>query len=114
MKIRNYDMLGLFSASLCLLHCAIFPLLLFFPIGISHNAWIDLIFLLLGTWSVYKVTYSNPLVMLKVLLWASVITVYISVLLDLLLHIHTPLIYIGAAGLIGGHIINFRNHRIRC
>lgn len=111
-KTKNYDLLGAISAFLCLVHCVAFPLLIFIPIGISHNPYIDLVFLLLGIWSVYKTTKQNGSVAVKYTLWISVVLISISVLLHILLHAHTPLIYIGAVGLIAGHLINFKNHKI--
>lgn len=110
MKKRTYDVLGIFSASLCLIHCVAFPLLLFIPLSVSHNAFIDLVFLLLGIWSAYKVTRCNVPLFLKYLIWISIILIFLSVLFDLLYHIHTLLVHIGAIGLIIAHIVNYKHH----
>ena len=43
----KYDIIGLSSASICLLHCLLFPLLTFIPIAIEH-VFIDAFFALIG------------------------------------------------------------------
>jgi len=111
MKSKNYDLIGMSAAFLCMIYCVIFPLLIFIPIGISHNPYIDLAFLLLGIWSVYKTTKNNHSILLKYVLWGSVALISFSVMVHILFHWHSPTIYIGAAGLIIGHFINFRNHK---
>lgn len=108
---KTYDILGVSAALLCLIHCIIFPLLIFIPIGISHNPYIDLTFLLPGIWSVYKTTRRNDSILVKYLLWISVAVIAGSVLAHLFFHWHSPLMYAGAAGLISGHLINWKNHK---
>jgi hypothetical protein len=81
------------------------------PLGISHNPYIDLAFLIIGAVVVYRVTKNITNSWLKLLFWSSIILISISVLADLIFETHIPLIYVGAAGLITGHIINFRNHK---
>lgn len=105
-KTKNYDLLGVSAALLCLVHCLVFPLLLFIPIGISHNPYIDLLFLLPGIWSVYKTSKGSKSGIVKYLLWTGVLLISISVGMDLFLHRHSPLIYIGAGALIAGHVMN--------
>lgn len=111
MKSKNLDLLGISAASLCLIHCLVFPLLLILPLSITHNAYIDLAFLAVGAFVVYRVAGQTGLKWVKSLLWGSIALIAVSVWLDLLYHMHTPLIYIGAAGLISGHIINFKHHK---
>ncbi len=111
-KTKNYDFLGISAALICLVHCIVFPLLIFIPIGISHNPYIDLTFLLLGIWSVYKTTRQSNSAVVKNLLWIAVTLIAISVVLHIVFHWHSPLMYIGAAGLITGHFINLKKHKI--
>jgi hypothetical protein len=111
MKSKILDAVGISAAVLCLIHCVVFPLLMIIPLGISHNPYIDLAFLIIGAVVVYRVTKNIASSWLKLLFWSSIILISISVLADLILEIHIPLIYAGAAGLITGHIINFRNHK---
>lgn len=111
MKSKILDAVGISAAVLCLIHCIIFPLLLVIPIGISHNPYIDLLFLIIGAIIVFNVTKKISNRWLKILFWASIILISVSVMTDLLFEIHSPLIYIGAAGLITGHLINFKNHK---
>jgi hypothetical protein len=111
MKSKILDAVGISAAVLCLIHCVVFPLLMIIPLGISHNPYIDLAFLIIGAVVVYRVTKNITNSWLKLLFWSSIILISISVLADLIFETHIPLIYVGAAGLITGHIINFRNHK---
>lgn len=111
MKSKILDAVGISAAVLCLIHCIAFPLLMIIPLGISHNPYIDLAFLVIGAVVVYRITKHMASLRLKFLFWASIILISISVLADFIFEIHIPLIYVGAAGLIAGHIINFKNHK---
>lgn len=111
MKSKILDVVGISAAVLCLIHCIVFPLLLIIPLGISHNPYIDLAFLTIGTVVVFRLTKKIEKPWLKFLFWISVFLILISVLTDLIFDVHIPLIYAGAAGLITGHIINFKNHK---
>ncbi|WP_223559429.1 MerC domain-containing protein [Chryseobacterium lathyri] len=111
MKSKILDAVGISAAVLCLIHCVVFPLLMIIPLGISHNPYIDLAFLIIGAVVVYRVTKNITNSWLKLLFWSSIILISISVLADLIFEIHIPLIYVGATGLITGHIINFKNHK---
>lgn len=111
MKSKILDAVGISAAVLCLIHCIIFPLLMIIPLGISHNPYVDLAFLLIGGIVVYRVTKKVSKLWLKCLFWTSISLITISVLVDLIYEIHIPLIYLGAAGLIAGHIINFKSHK---
>ncbi|WP_426478678.1 MerC domain-containing protein [Chryseobacterium sp. CBSDS_008] len=111
MKSKILDAVGISAAVLCLIHCIVFPLLLIVPLGIAHDPYIDLAFLCMGAIVVFRVTKKMENRRLKLLFWISVSLIFISVLTDLLFEIHSPLIYLGAAGLITGHIINFKNHK---
>lgn len=111
MKSKILDAVGISAAVLCLIHCIVFPLLLIVPLGISHNPYIDLLFLIIGAIVVFNVTKKTSNQWLKILFWVSIILISVSVMTDLIFEIHIPLIYLGAAGLITGHIINFKNHK---
>lgn len=111
MKSKILDAIGISAAALCLIHCIVFPLLLIIPIGISHNPYIDLGFLAIGTLVVYRLTKQIRNKRLKLLFWISIGLIAVSVATDFIFEVHLPLIYAGAAGLITAHLINFKNHR---
>lgn len=111
MKPKFLDAVGISAAVLCLVHCTIFPLLLIVPLGISHNPYIDLAFLLIGTLVVYRQTRQMTNPWLQILFWVSISFIAASIGIDLIYEIHLPLIYVGAAGLIIAHLINFKNHK---
>lgn len=111
MKSKILDAVGISAAVLCLIHCIVFPLLLVIPIGISHNPYVDLGFLTIGTLVVYRLTKKITNRRLKFLFWVSIGLIAISVAADFIFEVHLPLIYVGAAGLITAHLINFKNHK---
>ncbi|AWG25649.1 MerC domain-containing protein [Flavobacterium kingsejongi] len=107
----SFDILGISSATLCLIHCLAFPLLTLIPLGVSHNPWIDLAFAAIGVFAVAKITKKSHVMAVKVILWSSITLILASVIADLLIHHHSNLMYVGATGLIIGHFINFRAHK---
>lgn len=111
MKTKILDVLGASAAIICLIHCVVFPLLMIAPLGISHNAYIDLFFFIIGTAIVFRITKKIENPKLRWLFWASIFTIGISVGLDLIFHFHSELILVGALGLITAHLFNFKNHK---
>jgi len=111
MKSKMFDLLGISAAVLCLIHCLLFPVLMIIPFGFAYDAYIDLGFLLIGTAVVYNVTRGITSKSLKIAFWSAIGLIAMSVLLHILLHVHNPLIYVGAAVLITAHLINFKNHK---
>jgi hypothetical protein len=110
MKTKILDHIGISAAVVCLIHCMLFPLLMIIPIGISHNPYIDLMFLLIGASVVFRITKTISSVWLKALFWGSISLISISIGLDFIFHIHSELIIAGATGLIIAHLINFKKH----
>lgn len=105
--IATLDYLGISSASICLVHCLLFPLLPFIPIGISHNHYIDLFFALLGLFAVVKILKTNTKWYIKIILTVSMVIIFCSVFFTLLFHQHTFLLYFGGIGMIMGHVLNY-------
>ncbi|WDF59678.1 MerC domain-containing protein [Flavobacterium sp. KACC 22758] len=105
-----YDILGISSASICLIHCLIFPILTILPLGISHNPIIDLVFASIGLFAILKITKKSNLLVSSILI-VSMCLIWISILTDIFLEIHLDLIYFGGIGMITGHLINYKLHR---
>jgi hypothetical protein len=105
-----YDILGISSATICLVHCLVFPLLTILPLGISHNPVIDLIFATLGLFAIIKIINKSSLLISAVLI-ISMALIWISVLAELFLDIHLDLIFIGGIGMIIGHLLNYKMHK---
>lgn len=105
-----YDILGISSAGICLIHCLVFPLLAILPLGLSHNPYIDLLFATIGLFAIIKITKDSNLLVISILI-ISMALIWISVLCELLLDLHTNLIFIGGIGMIVGHFLNYRNHK---
>ncbi|SHG54505.1 MerC mercury resistance protein [Flavobacterium micromati] len=108
---KPYDVLGISSATLCLIHCIVFPILTIVPFGFSNSVFIDSLFASIGMLVVSKVLMSNATVTVKYILGIAILVIVVSVVLDLIFHIHTELIVIGGLGMIVGHILNFKNHK---
>lgn len=105
-----YDILGISSATICLVHCLIFPLLTILPLGISHNPFVDLLFASIGLFAIVKITKKSTLLVSSILI-VSMSLIWISILADLFLEIHLDLIYFGGLGMIIGHLINYKLHK---
>ncbi len=105
-----YDILGISSATICLVHCLIFPLLTILPLGLSHNPIIDLLFASLGLFAILKIIKKSSLLVSSILV-VSMALIWISVLTELFVEIHLDLIYFGGIGMIIGHLINYKLHK---
>lgn len=108
---KSLDYLGISSATLCLIHCLVFPFISIIPIGISHNHWIDLLFASIGLFAVVKIIKTNTLRYIKVILLLSMCLIFFSIILTIITDEHSMLLYVGGLGMIFGHILNFNNHR---
>ncbi len=105
-----YDILGISSATICLVPCLIFPLLTILPLGLSHNPFIDLLFASIGLFAIFKITKKSTLLVSSILI-VSMGLIWVSILADLFLEIHLDLIYFGGIGMIIGHLINYKLHK---
>ncbi|WP_347051276.1 MerC domain-containing protein [Flavobacterium olei] len=105
-----YDILGISSATICLVHCLIFPLLTILPLGTSHNPFIDLLFASVGLFAILKIIKKSSLLVSSVLV-VSMGLIWISILAELFLEIHVDLIYFGGIGMVIGHLINYKFHK---
>lgn len=81
------------------------------PLGISHNHYIDLFFALVGLYTILRIKGLKNNKKLMYILWISISLVLTSIFLDFVIHLHTPLIYFGAVGLIIGHSLNFLRYK---
>lgn len=105
-----YDILGISSAFICLVHCLIFPLLTIIPLGLSHNPIIDLLFASMGLFAIVKIMKKSSLLVSTILV-VSIGLIWISILIELFLETHFDLIYFGGIGMIIGHFLNYKSHK---
>ena len=105
-----YDILGISSATICLVHCLVFPLLTILPLGLSHNPIIDLLFATIGLFAILKIIKKSSLLISAILI-ISMALIWISVLTELFLDIHLDLIFIAGIGMIIGHLLNYKMHK---
>ncbi|MBF7092792.1 MerC family mercury resistance protein [Flavobacterium sp. ALJ2] len=106
----NWDFLGISSATICLVHCLVFPILTILPLGITHNPIIDLLFASIGFFAVIKIVKKATLPVSSILV-LSIALIFISIIIEIILDVHTYLIFIGGIGMIIGHYINYRSHK---
>nr|WP_294927081.1 MerC domain-containing protein [uncultured Flavobacterium sp.] len=105
-----YDILGISSATICLVHCLVFPLLTILPLGLIHNPIIDLLFASIGLFAIFKITKKSSLFISSILI-VSMSLIWVSILSEIFLEIHLDLIYFGGIGMIIGHLINYKLHK---
>lgn len=106
------DIIGLASAILCLAHCLALPLLISLPVFTGHNHWIDLAFATAGLYAVATISYKGKASKkTQQVLWFSILLILVCVAVEFTTQRHSNLLYLGAAGLIAGHILNYRNHK---
>jgi hypothetical protein len=104
------DILGISSASLCLIHCLIFPILSIIPLGFSDTHWIDIFFACIGMFVVSKIVMSKTSKKVKFILASSITIIIIGVVLEIIWKIKTQMILIGGIGMIIGHLLNYKSH----
>lgn len=105
-----YDILGISSATICLVHCLLFPLLTILPLGLNHNPYIDLIFALIGLFAIVKIIKKTDIIISGILI-LSIALICVSVLAEIFFEIHLDLILIGGVGMIIGHFLNYKSHK---
>ena len=111
-KITNlYDYLGISSATICMIHCLVFPFLAVLPFGLSNDVFIDIIFACIGLYVVSKVLLTNAPVVVKSILSISIILICVTVFLHILFQKESPLFLVGGGGMIVGHLLNFLMHK---
>jgi len=108
---KPYDILGISSATLCLIHCVLFPILTIIPFGLSDNPFIDSIFVCIGMFVVSKVLMSDASKKVKYILGISILIIIASILLELFFDFDSGLILVGGLGMIVGHYLNFKDHK---
>lgn len=105
-----YDILGISSATICLIHCLIFPLLTILPLGFNHNHYFDLLFASVGFFAIFKIIKNSNLLVATILI-VSMALIWISILTEIILDIHLDLILVGGIGMIIGHLLNYKSHK---
>jgi hypothetical protein len=105
-----YDILGMSSALICLVHCLIFPILTIIPLGLSHNPIIDLFFASIGLFAVLKIMKKSSLLVTAILV-VSIGLILINILSEIIFEIHLNVIYFGGIGMIIGHLLNYTQHK---
>ena len=105
-----YDILGLSSATICLVHYLVFPLLTVLPLSLNHNPVIDLLFASIGVFAISKIIKKSSVLVSSILV-VSMSMIWISILGEIIFEIHFDLISFGGIGMIIGHLLNYKLHK---
>ena len=103
----KYDILGLSSASICLLHCLLFPLLTFITLPIEH-VYVDALFALIGMFVFFNILKSKTNIKIKMLLLIGNLVVFTGIFLHMFFNMDSILVVFGGLIMIFGHLINFK------
>lgn len=105
-----YDILGVSSATICVVHCLVFPFLTLLPLGLSHNPFIDLLFAITGVFAMIKIIKKSALLVTSILI-VSMALIWITILAEIILDIHIDLLFTGGIGMILAHLLNYKSHQ---
>ena len=105
------DLLGISSASLCLVHCIVLPLLSVLPFGMVHNHWVDTFFFGIAVVLVFKIFSTNVPFYIKITLLSSLSLVFIGIVIELLFDVATFFVPLGGLGMIAGHLLHYFYHK---
>ncbi|MEO0059327.1 MAG: hypothetical protein RLZZ312_974 [Bacteroidota bacterium] len=105
-----YDILGISSATICMIHCIVFPVLTIVPLGLLNDVCVDSAFAFIGLLVVSKVLMSGATLLVKGILGISILIILITVTAHILFEKESPLFLVGGLGMILGHILNYKNH----
>lgn len=106
--ISKTDLLGVFSAGLCTVHCLAAPLLLalFSTTGWFHIA--TYFFLAISIYAAYTSTRNTQSKLSKSLIFSGLALLFVAIIFEDYVHWFHELSYVASAGLILGHILNMR------
>lgn len=104
-----YDILGISSASLCLIHCIIFPILAILPLGFTHNKIIDILFASVGIVIALKIIISSNNNIVKIIFVSGITIFVLNLIISIIFEIENELVILGGIIMIVGHLYNFRN-----
>ncbi|MCA6421194.1 MAG: MerC family mercury resistance protein [Flavobacterium sp.] len=109
--LKSYDILGISSATLCLVHCLLVPFLAILPLNIFKSIWIDILFCSIALLATSKIIMSPCTKTVKLILGISISIILVSVMIEIILHNHFEGMLLGGIGLIIGHGLNYKNHK---
>jgi len=105
---KNFsDMTGILSASLCVVHCLMTPLLLVFlsAFGIEY---FNYLFLFISFWAAFETTKHSNHTKIIVVIWGFFGLLLVSVIFESDFELLHYLNYPSSFGLIVGHILNIK------
>ena len=105
--LKNSDLFGATSSTLCLIHCIVTPLLFFVPFWWTG---LNFIFIIVSFFAVYGSVKNTSRKIMKPLLWIGFSLLTLSIVNEEFHFLHVPevLNYSAAAFLAGLHIYNLK------
>ncbi|MBK6977405.1 MAG: MerC domain-containing protein [Cytophagaceae bacterium] len=103
------DILGISSASLCVVHCLFTPVLMAILSSFSWWHELSLFFLVISFYSAYETTRHNEFNKFQTIIWLSFILLTTCIIFEEDYNILHEVSYLASFGLIMGHILNIRH-----
>lgn len=103
------DILGISSASLCVVHCLFTPVLMAILSSFSWWHELSLVFLIISFYSAYETTRHNIFNKYLTLIWLSFILLTICIIFEEDFPALHTVSYLASLGLITGHVLNIRH-----
>jgi hypothetical protein len=108
--LKKYDLIGIISSVLCLVHCLVPSFILLgsqFASGFIDHETFDIVFLIVSTLAVLASRDSKKHI--KLLMWTSLVALSASIMMEHML-VMEIISYIAALGLVIAHSLNIRSH----
>ena len=108
-RTSQFDLVGMLSSGLCLIHCLFLP----FFVSASHHAdWhffhLDYLFLLIGFWAVWHADGHARTKGIRYMLWTSYLVLAMAVIWEGFYEQVNWIIYPASLALIAGHYLNLK------
>lgn len=105
------DYIGILGSVLCIVHCLLMPALAFGTTMTAHHEHagllsLDYLFIVINAVAVYFATKNHKSVVVRTILWGSLLLFSVSLIFEAAHPAFTWLGYIGSSLLIVGHLIN--------
>lgn len=104
----KFDWAGILSASLCVVHCLLTPVLI---ILLSDTAWwhqVSYFFLAVSFYAAFRATQHSRASKILTLIWLSFLILAFSILFEDAYPWLHEVSYLASFGLVAGHILNIR------
>jgi hypothetical protein len=108
-KTRSFsDFVGIFSSSVCIVHCVATPLLITIGANFLTYSWLKYVFIIIAFLAIYKATIESSFFKITLLLWASFWVLLFSLFFEKVYPVFKYSGSISSLVIIAGHVLNIR------